>query len=82
MRTVTNSPSISHEFKLSHPFTMLASGGSGMGKVSFSFLNYNLSFQTSFIERAIAENKLSFRPRKIICCYPGELDKPPNKVRK
>jgi len=36
--------------------------------------------QTTFIERAIEENKLSFRPRRIICCYPGELDKPPNNV--
>ena len=64
MRTVTNSPSINNEFKLSHPFTMLASGGSGMGKVSHYTGNLSSHFRLHLSNEQLQKTSFPFDPEK------------------
>ena len=65
MRTVTNSPSINHEFKLSHPFTMLASGGSGMGKVSQYTSNFSSRFRLHLSNEQLQKTSFPFDHEKL-----------------
>ena len=81
MRTIT-ADVLQSEYKLNHPVSIICSGSSGSGKVSFKLnrINIELNFKTSFIENLIRHRKFTKNPRKIYYIYPKELEIPPVKV--